>query len=136
MMLVIFNRPPSSTSGPRPGRLVYQVIDKDFMLYNIHVMDVPPDCPDMHSGKFVNFREDLRTNPVKYHYNGPEWPHRTESGPFQQDMARMIEWCADNVTEELEWWHFELYVTSVSTVTATFYFTNEQTALEFKLACL
>lgn len=135
MRLVIFDRPEIGKSGPRPGRFVYQVVDRDFMLYNIHVMDVPHDTT-LSTGIFSNFRANEPRNEVSYLYQGPEWPHRTESGPFQQDMARMIEWCAEHVTEEIEWWHFELYVTSVSTVTAKFYFSDDQTAIEFKLACL
>jgi hypothetical protein len=134
MRLVIFGRPEIGKSGPRPGRLVYQVIDKDFWLYSIHIMNIPPDCNDLQSGPFVRFRQDLNTNQVMFHYSG-DWPSKSDHGAFQQEMAKMIEWCSENVIDD-ESWFFDLYVTSVSTVTTTFYFSNEQTALEFKLTCL
>jgi hypothetical protein len=135
MRLVIFNRTETDNSGPRPGRLVYQVVDRGFMMYNISVMDVPHNTT-LTTGLFANFKSNQIINPVTYTYQGPDWPHRSETGPFQQDMRRMIHWCAEHTTDEFAWWHFDMYVTSVSTVTATFYFSNDDTALEFKLACL
>lgn len=121
--------------GPIPARLVFLVVDRDFMMYRIHIMNVDPDTT-LTTGMFANFRDYEPRNPVPYDYMEDEWPNRNDRGPFQINMGRMIEWCVSHVTEEIEWWCFSIAVHSVSRVTTTFYFSNDDTALEFKLACL
>lgn len=105
------------------------------MMYNIPIMRLESGTT-LSTGLFQNFHDYEPRNQVPYAYEEDEWPHRNDKGPFQAHMASMIEWCASHVTEPIEWWYFDLIVHSVSRVTSVFYFSNEHTALEFKLACL
>jgi hypothetical protein len=117
-----------------PDRLVYRVISGDFYMYDIPIIDVEDDAT-LTSGVFSNFNLCLKHNPVSFDNSNPIWAFK-ERSCYQNTISEMINWCARNNQGVNHIWSFDLEVKSVSTIITTFYFNDEEMALNFKLACL
>lgn len=118
--------------------LIYEVLHGDFMLYDIPIIKITAEEDNIlaRAGRFTNMWYTADENEVSFEHQSTFWAMKGLETDYRQKMTAYIEWIAAETKGNDEAWYFALDVRSVSHIITKFYFTNPDTALQFKLSCL
>lgn len=116
--------------------LVYEVLSGDLVMYRIGIMQLDTCENSMMCGRFANLDPRTTANPIDYEFQSSTWAMKSLKGIYQVDMTDHINWIADNIKGTGGTWFFDLSCKSVSHIVTTFFFSDPELAIQFKLTRL